>query len=132
MVFTTTDVLPAGPVQPLTVAFTEYIPEAFTAALGIAGFCDDELNPLGPVHEYDAPFIAPAERDMELPTHNGPLFEARGAKGRGLTTALVNAGELAQPFTVAVTLYTPPFTTATLLITGFCDDEVNPFGPVQL
>ena len=56
---------------------------------------------------------------MELPTHKGPLFEARGAKGRGLTTAFVDAGELVQPFTVAVTLYTPAFATGTLLITGF-------------
>jgi len=87
--------------------------------LGIVGFCDEELNPPGPVHEYDAPLVAPAERDMELPTHNGPLFEARGAKGRGLTIAPVDAGELAQPFTVAVTLYNPPPATVTLLIIGF-------------
>jgi hypothetical protein len=112
-------VLPIGPVHPFTVALTEYVPEAFTAAFGIVGFCDEELNPPGPVHEYDAALIAPAESDKELPTHKGPLFEARGAKGRGLTTASVDAGELAQPFTVAVTLYAPPFATPALLITGF-------------
>jgi len=88
-------------------------------AFEIVGFCDEELNPPGPVHEYDAPLIALAVRDIELPTHKGPLLEATGAKGRGLTTAPVDEGELVQPLTVAVTLYTPPFATPTLLITGF-------------
>ena len=111
--------LPAGPVQPFTVALTEYIPEAFTVAFGIVGFGDEELNPPGPVHEYDAPLMAPAERDIKLPAHKGPLFDATGAAGSGLTTALVDTGELVQPFTVAVTLYTPPYATTTLLITGF-------------
>ena len=68
---------------------------------------------------------------MELPTHKGPLPEATGAEGSGLTTAAVDEGKLAQPFTVAVTLYPPPLATPTLFITGFCDDEINPFGPTQ-
>lgn len=72
-------------------------------AFGIVAFCDEELNPLGPVHVYEAPLIAFAVRDMELPTHKAPLLEARGATGRGLTTAIVDEGKLAQPFTVEVT-----------------------------
>ena len=117
--FTIIDVLPTGPVHPFTVALTEYTPEAFTAALGIVGFCDEELNPPGPVHEYDAPLMEPAERDIEPPAHKGPLFEATGAEGTGLITAAVDDAELVQPFTAAVTLYTPALATATLLITGF-------------
>ena len=109
----------AAPVQPFTVAVTEYVPEAFVAAFGIVGFCDEELKPPGPAHEYVAPMIAPAERDTELPTHKGPLFDATGATGRALTIAFVDEGELVQPFTVAVTLYTPPLATVALFITGF-------------
>ena len=36
--FTTTAKEDEGPVQPFTVAFTEYVPDAVTAALLITGF----------------------------------------------------------------------------------------------
>jgi hypothetical protein len=98
----------------------------------MVGFCVEELNPLGPLHEYDAPLIALAESASALPTHKGPLFDATGASGSGLTTAFVDEDELVQPFTVAVTLYIPLLATPTLLRTGFCCDDIKPFGPVQL
>ena len=37
-----------------------------------------------------------------------------------------------QPLTVTVTLYTPLAAGVALAIVGFCCDELNPFGPVQL
>jgi hypothetical protein len=49
--FTTTVVVPAGPAQPATVAVTEYVPALVALALPMEGFCKDEVNPPGPVHE---------------------------------------------------------------------------------
>lgn len=49
--FTVTIVVPAGPVHPLTVADTLYVPVAAVVADGMEGFWDDDEKPLGPVHE---------------------------------------------------------------------------------
>jgi hypothetical protein len=46
---TVTDVVPAGPVQPFTVAVTEYTPVAAAVAEAIGGFCKALVKPLGPV-----------------------------------------------------------------------------------
>jgi hypothetical protein len=40
--------VPAGPVQPFTVAVTEYVPAAASVTLGMLGFCSEDVNPLGP------------------------------------------------------------------------------------
>ena len=47
--FTVTVTVPADPPQPLTVPTTEYVPLAAVVAAGMVGFCEDEVNPLGPV-----------------------------------------------------------------------------------
>jgi hypothetical protein len=47
--FTVTDVVPAGLVQPFTVAVTEYVPDAAVVGEAIEGFCVALVNPLGPV-----------------------------------------------------------------------------------
>lgn len=88
-------------------------------AFAIVGLCEVEVNPLGPVHEYVAPLIVAADSETEFPLHKGLLLEATGAIGRGLITAVVDDAELVQPFTVAVTLYTPAFAMPASLITGF-------------
>jgi len=49
--FTTTFVVPAAEVQPLTVIVTEYVPASAVVALDRVGFCRDDVNPFGPVHE---------------------------------------------------------------------------------
>jgi hypothetical protein len=49
--FTTTFVVPAAEVQPLTVTVTEYVPASASVALARVGFCSDEVKPFGPVHE---------------------------------------------------------------------------------
>src|ERR1051325_10662758 len=49
-----------------------------------------------------------------------------------LTTTTVDPCALVHPFTVTVTLYVPAAAAVTLAILGFCEVEVNPFGPVQL
>src|SRR5947208_3490633 len=51
MVLTTTSVVPAAEGQPLTVTVTEYVPALAIVALGIVGFCSEEVKPFGPVHE---------------------------------------------------------------------------------
>ena len=46
---TTTLVVPAAEVQPLTVMVTEYVPASAVVALARVGFCSAEVKPLGPV-----------------------------------------------------------------------------------
>ena len=58
---TTTLVVPAAEVQPLTVMVTEYVPASAVVAFERVGFCWDEVNPLGPVHEYVAPLTSGVE-----------------------------------------------------------------------
>ena len=48
---TTTFVVPAAEVQPLTVTVTEYVPASAVVALERVGFCSAEVKPFGPVHE---------------------------------------------------------------------------------
>ena len=48
---TTTLVVPAAEVQPLTVMVTEYVPASAVVALDRVGFCRDEVKPFGPLHE---------------------------------------------------------------------------------
>jgi hypothetical protein len=50
--FTTTVVVPATLVQPLTVAVTEYVPAIAVVALVLTdGSSDVDVNTFGPVHE---------------------------------------------------------------------------------
>src|SRR3954453_22146644 len=55
MALTTTEVVPAADVQPVTVIVTEYVPASAVVALERVGFCRDEAKPFGPVHAYVAP-----------------------------------------------------------------------------
>ena len=52
---TTTFVVPAAEVQPLTVIVTEYVPASAVVTFARVGFCSEEMKPFGPVHEYVAP-----------------------------------------------------------------------------
>ena len=49
-----------------------------------------------------------------------------------LTVTVTDPATLVQPLTVAVTLYCPAAAVVTFTIVGFCNVDVNPFGPVQL
>ncbi len=49
-----------------------------------------------------------------------------------LTVTVTDPATLVQPLTVAVTLYAPAAAVVTSAIVGFCNVDVNPFGPVQL
>src|SRR4030095_15381822 len=108
------------------------MPEAFVVAFISIGFCEPELKPFGPVHEYEALLIKPAISEMIFPLHKGLLLDAVGAGGRGLIIIFVDEGALVQPLTVEVTLYIPELRIPALLITGWEPDELNPLGPVQL
>jgi hypothetical protein len=55
---TTTLVVPAVEVQPLTVMDTEYVPASATAAFARVGVRSVEVKPFGPVHAYVAPVTA--------------------------------------------------------------------------
>ena len=85
----------------------------------IVGFCNEELNPFGPVHAYVAPAMFDAVSKTFDPSHNGPLFPGVGGTGMGLTTATALPAGLVQPFTVAVTAYDPEAETVLLVIEEF-------------
>jgi hypothetical protein len=48
---TVTEVVPAGPTHPDTVAITVYVPSCAVDKPGIVGFCNEEVKLFGPVHE---------------------------------------------------------------------------------
>jgi len=52
---TTTFVVPAADVQPLTVMVTEYVPASAVVAFARVGFWSADVKPFGPVHAYVAP-----------------------------------------------------------------------------
>ncbi len=102
--FITTVVVPATLVQPATVTVTLYVPEAAVVTLAIVGFWRVELKLLGPVQAYVAPATRGVERFSVVPAHRGPLLDAVGVVGTGLTTTVVVPATLVQPATVTVTL----------------------------
>jgi hypothetical protein len=48
--FTTTLVVPAADVHPLTVTVTEYVPASAVVEFARVGFCNADVKPFGPVH----------------------------------------------------------------------------------
>src|SRR5436190_591270 len=100
---TTTLVVPAADVQPLTVMVTEYVPASAVVALERVGFCSAEVKPFGPVHEYVAPATVGVESAMVAPSQYGPPFDAVGVAGVALTTTFVVPAADVQPLTVMVT-----------------------------
>src|SRR5450759_2795247 len=62
----------------------------------------------------------------------GPLLDAVGGAGIGLTVAVVVPAADWQPLTVARTEYVPLAAVVALAIDGFWTADVKPFGPVQL
>src|SRR5205814_2002808 len=100
VVLTTTEVVPAAEVQPLTVTVTEYVPASAVAALERVGFCSDDVKPFGPVHAYVALATAGVESEIVCPSQYGPVFEAVGVAGIGLTATLVVPAAEVQPLTV--------------------------------
>ena len=128
---TTTIVVPAAEVQPLTVTVTEYVPASAVVALERVGFCSAEVKPFGPVHAYVAPATVGVESAIVAPAQYGPLFDAVGVAGIGLTTTLVVPAAEVQPLTVTVTEYVPASAVVAFARVGFCSAEVKPFGPVH-
>jgi hypothetical protein len=79
--FTTTEVVPAGLVQPLTVSVKLYVPPIAVVALALVGFCELEVNDEGPVHAYVAPVTVGVVKLIVPPAHIGVLLLAVGAAG---------------------------------------------------
>jgi hypothetical protein len=66
--------------HPVNVVTRVYVPVAAAVAEGIEGFCEDELNPLGPDQLYVAPATDPAEKLSVLPAQIGLLLATNGAE----------------------------------------------------
>lgn len=132
LLLTNTTTVPTGLVHPLTVTVREYVPDAATVAPGMLGFCNADENEFGPVHVYVAPATAVVVRFNVCPMQIGPFDAGVGAAGIGFTITVVVPAVLVQPFTVTVTEYVPASAAVATGIVGFCADDVNVFGPVQL
>jgi hypothetical protein len=65
------------------------------------------------------------------PSQKGPLLEAVGVAGSGVTTTVVSPAGDVQPSTVTVTEYVPAIAADALVIAGSRSEDVNPFGPVH-
>jgi len=100
---TTTLVVPAAEVQPLTVTVTEYVPASAVVEFVRVGFCSAEVKPFGPVHEYVAPLTVGVESAIVAPSQYGPPLLAVGVAGVALTTTFVVPAAEVQPLTVTVT-----------------------------
>lgn len=129
---TTTAVVPTPDVHPFAVTVTLYVPAIATVAPGRVGFCKADENAAGPVQLYVAPATAGVERLMVLPLQTGELLDAVGVEGVVLTTTAVVPIAEVHPFVVTDKLYVPAIAVVALVIEGFCTDEENEFGPVQL
>src|SRR5437763_14647282 len=97
MAFTTTPVVPAAEVQPLTVIVTEYVPASAVVAFARVGFCRDDVNPFGPLHAYVAAETAGVERAIVAPSQYRPRVVEGGGAGLGCTWTLVVSGAEVQP-----------------------------------
>jgi hypothetical protein len=71
-------------------------------------------------------------RFSAFPLHTGVLLDAVGAAGVLLTTTATVPIPDVHPFTVTVTLYVPDIAVVALVMLGFCAEDTNELGPVQL
>ena len=76
-----TVVVPAIPVQPFSVAVTEYVPAFTVVAAVMTGFCVGSEKPFGPVHAYVDPPTVLAVKLRSLPEQSGALLDATGVAG---------------------------------------------------
>src|ERR1051325_16028 len=95
LALTTTFVVPAAEVQPLTVTVTEYGPASATAALNRVGVRTEAVKPFGPVHEYVAPATAGGESEMFEPLQYGTPVDAAPGGGTPLGRARESAARAA-------------------------------------
>ena len=67
------------------------------------GFCEEELNVFAPVHVYDAPETVDAFRLSVAPLQSGPLLDATGVEGIGLTV-IFTLSDFEHPVAVIVSV----------------------------
>lgn len=128
----TTVVLVGTDVQPEELVTTRvYTPALAVVTLEMDGLCKEEVKLFGPVQEYVVIPEGPPVKFRVAPTQTGELLDAV-ATGRVLITTVVVVGADEQPEELVTTrVYTPAAAVVTLLIDGFCNTELNPFGPIQ-
>jgi hypothetical protein len=110
---------------------TVYVPLATVVAPLIVGFCELEVNPLGPVHEYVNGVLPLADEELRIrsaPEQTGPLFEAVGIDGAEqefITTKVSVSSAKSPALTEArtVKVYVPAGV-APVVINDNVDDEV--------
>ena len=118
--FTTTLVVPAAELQPLTVIVTEYVPASAVAAFERVGFCSDDVKPFGPVHAYVALATVGVESWMVAPAQYGPVFDAVGVAGTGLIGTVAEPAAW-QPEEVVTVNVRPTLPDAPAVYVTVCD-----------
>jgi hypothetical protein len=89
-------VVPGGPVHPLKVIVTEYVPLFDTVVAPMVGFCTVDVNPLGPVQLQVVPPLLVEVKLKVDPTHRGELLPTVGAEGVVMGTTATVKGTAAQ------------------------------------
>jgi hypothetical protein len=127
LAFTMTTVL-AFAVQPAALVATTVYEAPFVAtAFSIVGFCNADVNPLGPFHANEVASEI-AFNEIVSPAQYAPVFDAVTV-GIVFTTTVVVASAVQLFAFVATTVYVPSFDTVEFAIVGFCKFDVNPLGP---
>src|SRR5437867_1679684 len=70
---------------------SDLVPDIAVVEFAMVGFCRLEVNPFGPLHEYVAPLMFEALSWIVAPAQYGPVLDAVGALGIGLTVTVVAA-----------------------------------------
>ena len=98
----------------------------------MVGFCNAEVNPLGPTHAKVEPDTVEVPVRLRVrPLHNGvPALLEAVATGVWLTMTVVVAVP-EHPSLVTVNVYVPLAAVVTLAMVGFCKAEVKLLGPTH-
>ena len=88
-------------------------------------------NPLS--HEYESPPVAITLMDVVVHVNSvTPVLLVMPAIGKAFTTTVAVAVDTHPKASVVVNVYTPLLIEDALLITGFCEAEVNDAGPLHV
>jgi hypothetical protein len=115
--------------HPPIATTTVYTPLLVGVAPANVGESVVAVNPPGPDHVYVAPATVPVVNKRLSPSHNGLLLEGFAV---GIELTVTGTDELVKHDpAVTVTVYVPVLAAVTPFTKGFCNEEVNPPGPVH-
>lgn len=130
-VLTVTAGVVATTLPQLLVAVSVYIPADAETTVIAPGFWLVDVNPLGPLQEYEVASAAVPVKVSDVPTHT-VVADAVAVTDDG-TVVIVNAAvaSVLPHMLVAVSVYTPADSALVANAVGFRSVEVKPSGPLH-